>query len=108
MIIVPVELLEKIDRNRGQLSRAEFIDFCIDTLLQKGEELAPPGAAEGETVAPAESVSRQEFEEFRKRIKELQRAFIDFMVNWGLEPLERAPAEEQERFKEEVARLLQM
>jgi hypothetical protein len=39
MLIVPAELVAKIDANRGDLSQAEFIIFLIDSLLnEKSEE----------------------------------------------------------------------
>ena len=105
VIVVPQELLEKIDRYRDELSRAEFISLCIDTLLQREEP--PPGRTmpqrKGELM---EVVSRQEFEEFKKGIKELQRAYIDLLLSATLEPLSKTSAEEQRRFKERVAELL--
>ena len=35
MLIVPVELVKKIDDNRGDMSQAEFIDFLIDSQLKQ-------------------------------------------------------------------------
>ena len=101
MIIVPVRLLEKIDQCRDKLSRAEFVEFCVDALLKQGEGISARGA-EGE-----ESVSRQEFDEFKKGIKNLQRAYIDLLLTISLEPLSKASAQELESFKQRLAELLE-
>jgi hypothetical protein len=107
-----------IDINRGEFSRVEFINFCIETLLHeeelkkekeryaaRREEVAPP-----KRVAEAEEeyVTRAEFEEFKEGIKELQKTFIDFFVTYGLELGGKQLSEEQERFKQEVKRLLEL
>jgi hypothetical protein len=80
ILIISEELMKQIDENRGDLSRAEFIDFCIDSLLSeeevKGERGVPekevgwsrlPQAKEKEAY-----VSREEFEEFKRSIKSLR------------------------------------
>ena len=43
MLIVPAELIKKIDENRGDMSQAEFIDFLIGSQLKeepKGQQYA--------------------------------------------------------------------
>lgn len=109
IIVTPQPLLEKIDQYRDELSRAEFIAFCIESFLEGGREAAPsreemPSTPGGETEW-AEGVSRQEFEEFARRIKNMQKVFIEFMLNYGLEHWDRAPSEVQEKFRADVARL---
>lgn len=106
IIVIPQEVVEKIDRYRGELSSAEFINLCIDTLLQRGEEPTPPQGRTLPLRSPEESISRREFEEFKKGIKKLQQAYIDLLLSATLEPLSKASAEEQRRFKEGVAELL--
>ena len=101
VIIVPVSLLEEIDQCRDKLSRAEFVEFCVDALLKQEEEGVPRGAEGGETV------SRQEFDEFKKGIKNLQRAYIDLLLTISLEPLSKASAQEIESFKQRLAELLE-
>ncbi len=101
VIIVPGRLLEKIDQCRDKLSRAEFVEFCVDALLKHEEEGVPRGT-EGE-----ESVSRQEFDEFKKGIKELQRAYIDSLLTVSLEPLSKAAAQEVKGIKQRLSELLE-
>ncbi len=101
MIIMPVRLLERIDQSRDKLSRAEFVEFCVDALLKQEEEGVPRGAEGGGTV------SRQEFDEFKKGIKNLQRAYIDLLLTISLEPLSKASAQEVQSFKQRLAELLE-
>ena len=35
MLIMPAELIKKIDENRGDMSQAEFIDFLIESQLKE-------------------------------------------------------------------------
>ncbi len=110
MIIVPVRFLEKIDQCRDKLGRAEFVEFCVDALLKQGEvsgvepkgEVVSARGAKGE-----ESVGRQEFDEFKKGIKNLQRAYIDLLLTISLEPLSKASAQEMESIKQRIAELLE-
>ncbi len=111
MIIAPVRLLEKIDQCRDKLGRAEFVEFCVDALLKQGE-VSGVGEPEREGVSARgakgeETVSRQEFAEFKKGIKNLQRAYIDLLLTISLEPLSKASAQEVQSFKQRLAELLE-
>ena len=112
MIIVPLRVLEKIDRNKDRLSRAEFVELCIDTLLEQGEALSRlREQTEGVTIAERpqseEAVSRKEFEEFRKGMKKLQRAYMDLLLGLIVDPMTKASSEEQGHFRERVAEILE-
>ena len=112
MIIVSLSILEKIDRNRDRLNRAEFVEFCIDTLLEQGEALSRlRGQTEGGTIAESpeaeEAVSRKEFEEFKKGMKKLQRAYMDLLLGLIVDPMTKASSEEQEHFRQRVAEILE-
>ena len=76
MLIVEDDLMRKIDENRGEMSRNEFISFIINNQL--GEQ------PEGTSVSP-QYVSREEYMEFTQGIKELLRHFLDFFLSYGLE-----------------------
>ncbi len=109
IMIIPAKLLRIIDQSRDTLSRVEFVEVCIDTLLKQGEVsgIAPEevGTAKGAKVE--ESVSRQEFEEFKRGIKNLQRAYIDLLLAFNLEPAARGSTEEREQLTQRVTRLLE-
>ena len=122
IIVVPQALLEKIDRHRDELSRAEFMGFCVQSLLEPSEEaghLQDQGMEEklstfARNGEGTQWVSRQEFEEFARRVaafarqvKELQQLFVNFLLEYGLESLDRAPIEVQEDFKGQVAQFLE-
>ena len=88
MLVVDADLVRKIDENRGELSRTEFIDLLIEgQLLEKGENGRKP-------VQPEDVVTREEFVQFQEGAKELLRSFLDFFINYGLE-LGREPLDEE-------------
>ena len=74
MLIVDAELAKKIDDNRGDLARSQFINFLIDSQLKEKEE----GKKQG-------SVSREEFSQFQEGTKDLLRNFLEFFISYGLE-----------------------
>ncbi len=75
MLIVDVELLRKIDENRGDLSQSEFINFLIDNRLEEGTR----------TKESSNYVDREEFYQFSQGMKELLRNFLEFFISYGLE-----------------------
>lgn len=74
-VLISQELLRKIDRNRGGLSREEFVGLCLDAFLARG----------GNRTGWNTYVTREEFEEFQRDIRGLQRSFIDFLITYLLE-----------------------
>jgi hypothetical protein len=76
MLIVDDELLRKIDENRGELGRAEFINFIINAHL---------GTDEKHESNSHQYVNREEFQEFSQGMKDLLRHFLDFFISYGME-----------------------
>jgi hypothetical protein len=76
MLIVDDELLSKIDENRGEMSRTEFISFVINT------QLGADGCGE---PTSHQYVDREEFQEFSQGMKDLLRRFLDFFISYGME-----------------------
>lgn len=74
MLIVDAELVKRIDDNRGDLARSDFIDFLIESELKEKED----GKKQG-------SVTRDEFHQFQEGTKELLRSFLEFFISYGLE-----------------------
>ncbi len=72
MLIVDAELVKKVDDNRGDMDRSEFINFLIESQLK--EESKKQG-----------SVTREEFHQFQEGTKELVRNFLEFFISYGLE-----------------------
>jgi len=86
MLIVPAELVKKIDDNRGDMSQAEFIDFLIDSQLN-------PKAKEHDEKQYA---TKEEVHYLEQDIKKLLRSFLDFFVSYGLELGKQSPKTEFE------------
>lgn len=72
MLIVDAEVARKIDENRGEMSRSEFINFLIDSHL-------------GEDGGKQDYVTKEEFSQSQQGIKELLRSFLEFFISYGLE-----------------------
>lgn len=85
MLILPADLVRKIDENRGDMSAAEFIEFLLDSRFNEVE-------AGGEHF-----VSKEEFKAFEEGMRDLFRSFLDFFLSFGLEmgrPSNKAGLEE--------------
>ena len=72
MLIVDAELVKKIEDNRGDMSRSEFINFLIDSQLK-------------EESKRHDGVNREELHQFQEGTKELLRNFLEFFISYGLE-----------------------
>lgn len=83
MLIVPAELVEKIDGNRGDMSQAEFIDFLISTQLK-------------EKTKEQQFVTKEEIQHLEQDLKQLLKSFLDFFFSYGLELGKQSPKAEFE------------
>jgi len=72
MLIVPAELVKKIDENRGDMSQAEFIDFLINSQLK-------------EKPKEQQYATKEDIRSLELDIKKLLKSFVDFFVSYGLE-----------------------
>ena len=90
MLVVEADLVKKIDENRGELSRSEFVDLLIEGQLQEKED----GAQLKGSLLDDDAVTRDEFRQFQEGAKELLRSFLDFFINYGLE-LGKGPRDEE-------------
>ncbi len=74
MVILPAELVKRIDENRGDISQAEFIEVLIDSQFKekdKGKE--------------TKYATKEELTVFQEDMKQLLRSFLDFFISYGLE-----------------------
>ncbi len=99
MLIVPAELVTKIDANRGDLGQAEFINFLIDSLLnKKTDEKQAPGKDEIESIktelkkllikeedTKKKYATKEELQSFMNDNRRLLKSFLDFFIGYGLE-----------------------
>ena len=74
MLILPAEVVKKVDENRGDMSQAEFIDFLIGGKLQDKVEPEQP-----------KYVTEEQFRSLEQDIKKLLRSFLEFFVSYGME-----------------------
>jgi len=81
MLIVPAELVKKIDDNRGDMTQAEFIDFLIDGQLK-------------EEIKEQKYATKEEIRSFEQDMKKLLKNFLDFFVSYGLELGKQSPKTE--------------
>ncbi|MFC1979319.1 hypothetical protein ACFLVS_00330 [Chloroflexota bacterium] len=97
MLIIPAELVRKIDENRGDIDRGEFIEYLIDSRLKEdGKEQKPQ-----QQYATKDEI-KEEIRSFELDIKKLLKSFVDFFVSYGLE-LGKQPANSE--FEELTSKL---
>ena len=92
MLIMPGELVKKIDDNRGDMTQSEFIDFLIDGQLK-------------EQINKQQYATRDEVHSFEQDMKKLLKSFLDFFVSYGLELGKESP---QSEFEELTSRLKEL
>ena len=91
ILVVPADLAKKIDDNRGDISRAEFIDALIDNLVS--EKPVP-----AETTNTVEYATKTELVSFEQDMKGLLKSFLDFFIAYGMEFGENGQLIEIEKF----------
>jgi hypothetical protein len=94
ILVVPSDLAEKIDSNRGDLSRVEFIEALIDDLVTAKPESKGNGKVE--------FASKTELLSFEQDMKLLLKSFLDFFMAYGMEYGENGQLLEIEKFTEKL------
>jgi hypothetical protein len=79
MLIVDVDVAQRIDENRGDLSRSEFLSLLIDNQLKE-----ETGTVDYVSKAEFRQLA-EEFHQFSLGIKGLLRNFLEFFVSFGME-----------------------
>ncbi len=72
MLIVDAEVVRKVDENRGDMNRSDFINFLIDSCLK-------------EDSGKQNYITKEEFNQFQQGTRELLRNFLGFFISYGLE-----------------------
>ena len=72
MLIVDAEVVRRVDENRGDMNRSDFINFLIDSCLK-------------EDSGKQNYITKEEFNQFQQGTRELLRNFLEFFVSYGLE-----------------------
>lgn len=115
MMIMPADIVKKIDENRGDLSQAEFINFLIENQI-KAEGTEKQAASREEILTLIESqlkeaankqnyATREEIKAFEQDMKVLLKSCLDFFVSYGLELGEHSSKEEFEELSSKLEEL---
>lgn len=72
MLIIDAEVARKVDENRGDMNRSDFINLLIDSQLK-------------EDPVNQNYVNKEDFLQFEQGMKELLRNFLEFFLSYGLE-----------------------
>jgi hypothetical protein len=115
MLILPAEVIKRIDDNRGDLSQAEFINFLIENQFKESGS-DKQGASREEILALIDSqlkeiakkqqyATREEIQAFEQDMKVLLKSCLDFFVSYGLELSKDSP---QEEFQELSSKLTEL
>jgi len=75
IMVLPAEVVARVDENRGDINRADFINILLDSHLGKAK-----GQEQEQNFVTPESL-----ESFEEGMKELLRSFLDFFITYGLE-----------------------
>jgi len=115
ILIVDAELIDKIDANRNDMSRTEFLSFLMDSYLRREARAddvvhhgdAHPAREEIKDLLKAlvadshrkevkldDYVTREELQQVHDGIRDLLRSFLDFFVTYG--PGDRPAAQDSE------------
>ena len=93
MLILPAELVRKIDENRGDMAQTEFIEFLMDSQL------------DGKTKENKLYATKEEMHFFEDDMKKLLKTFLDFFVSYGLEIGKGEPKSEFEELSAKLHEL---
>jgi hypothetical protein len=116
MLIMPADIIKKIDDNRGDLSQAEFINFLIDNQLKANSTESQAAASREEILSLIDTqlkeaakkqhyATREEMQAFEQDIKVLLKSCLDFFVSYGLELGKNSPKEEFEELNSKLEEL---
>jgi hypothetical protein len=115
MLILPAEVIKRIDENRGDLSQAEFINFLIENQFKESSS-EKHGASREEILSLIDSqlkevakkqqyATREEIQAFEQDMKILLKSCLDFFVSYGLELGKDSPKEEFQEMSSKLEEL---
>jgi len=77
MLIVDADVASRVDENRGDMNRSDFINFLINSCMKEDSGKEDPGKQNYTT--------QEEFNQFQQGTRELLRNFLEFFISYGLE-----------------------
>ncbi len=70
-----------IDEKRGDMERAEFIELCVNNCFGDDEVMPQQQLTKDEPIY----ATKADMEDFKRSIKDILEAFLDFYISFGLE-----------------------
>ena len=83
MLVLPTELVDAINENRGDLTQAQFIEFLIDSHLE--QELPKERYATQQELPKERYATQQELVTLEQELKGLLRSFLDFSISYNMD-----------------------
>jgi hypothetical protein len=71
IMVVKEDIVRQIDENRGEMNRTEFVNYLIQCQLK-------------EQFDRKDSISREEFELFARRMTDTLQNFLRFFISYGM------------------------
>jgi hypothetical protein len=101
MMILPSELVKKIDDNRGDMSQAEFLNYLMESHFKSDTRNNSVTCEEIDALKKdltalmareKKLATKDELEAFHDDTKKLLKSFVDFFVGYGLELGDKSPS----------------
>jgi len=101
MLILPAEIVKKIDDNRGDMSQADFLDYLMESHFKSDTRSSGVASEEIDTLKrdlaalmtrEKKLATKDELEAFHEDTKKLLKSFVDFFVGYGLELGDKSPS----------------
>ncbi len=101
MLILPAELVKKIDDNRGDMSQADFLDYLMESHFKSDARSNGVACEEIDAlkkdlaalmIREKKLATKDELEAFHEDTKKLLKSFVDFFVGYGLELGDKSPS----------------
>ena len=71
VMVVKEDIVKQIDEHRGEMNRTEFVNYLIQCQLK-------------EQFDQKNSISIEEFQQFKRQMLELLHNFLEFFVSYGM------------------------
>ncbi len=72
MLIVDATVAQRVDENRGDMNRSDFLNLLIDSCMK-------------EDSGKQQYITEEDFAQFQQGTKELLRNFLEFFVSYSME-----------------------
>ena len=71
IMVVKEDVVKQIDENRGEMNRTEFVNYLIQCQLKEIDN-------------QKKCVTREELQEFKRRMTDVLHNFLEFFVSYGM------------------------